>query len=268
MRHARVPVRSVSDPNERSSRPASKPIWTTAASMKDNRRLQNVRLVTYLIATGTAAWVVAVAAPAPAGARVVDTGCAHPYAYAGKAGGLAASGVVATITALGPPSVPGGHIAAWVGVGGRGLGPRRTDAWIQVGLSGRPGGIRHVYYELALPGRAPAYVVVEPNVADGASHRVAVVAERRERWSVWVDGRRRAGPFRLQGSAAWRPVATAETWDGGSTGCNRFRYRFADVATRSATGRWAPLVTGAAIVSRGYAIDRRRAASFVASATF
>ena len=36
------------------------------------------------------------------------------------------------------PNVLHGHVAAWVGVGGAGLGPGSTDEWLQVGISARP----------------------------------------------------------------------------------------------------------------------------------
>jgi len=47
------------------------------------------------------------------------------------------------------------------------------------------------------------------------------------------------------------PIATAESWDGGSGGgCNGFLYRFRQVSIASAPGgSWVPLVGGYAIIS-------------------
>ena len=41
---------------------------------------------------------------------------------------------MATVTMTTGPRVAGGHVAAWVGVGGVGLGPNGTDQWLQVGF--------------------------------------------------------------------------------------------------------------------------------------
>ena len=78
------------------------------------------------------------------------------YSYAGLLASSARYGVSAAISLLGSPTVRGGHVAAWVGVGGTGMGPGGTDEWLQVGLASfdRPDG--RLYYELALPDRTAA----------------------------------------------------------------------------------------------------------------
>jgi hypothetical protein len=167
------------------------------------------------------------------------------YSYAGVASRASVSGVGATLTSLASPAVQNGHVAGWVGVGGAGLGPHGTSEWIQVGYSGFPGiSVGSLYYEIALPGRAPQYHEVLSNVSAGATHRVAVleIARHRGWWRVWVDGRRASRPYHLPGSDGWRGVATAENWGGGVRACNAFAYRFHRVVvTRQPGGSWHPL---------------------------
>jgi len=169
------------------------------------------------------------------------------YAYAGVAGMTAVSGVGATVT----PGTSGfdivaGHVAGWVGVGGPGEGPGGSDEWLQVGLSSFPSWDGHdVYYELALPGGQPTYHRVAAGVPAGSPVRVAVL-EMRGRpgwWRVWVNREPVSAPIRLPEShARWRPVVTAESWDGGTDACNAFLYSFdrISIATRPG-GLWSPL---------------------------
>ncbi|TML40167.1 MAG: hypothetical protein E6G25_06055, partial [Actinobacteria bacterium] len=64
--------------------------------------------------------------------------CRHGYAYAGYAGRDGADGVAATISATAPSSVPTGHAAAWVGVGGIHAGPDGASEWLQAGIAAFP----------------------------------------------------------------------------------------------------------------------------------
>jgi hypothetical protein len=191
------------------------------------------------------------------------------YSYAGVQSLVPAHGVSARLTAVSVPRVQSGHVAAWVGVGGAGLGRNGADEWLQVGLSAYPGTRTELYYELAQPGSTPAYHVLDASVAAGTIHRVAVL-EMRGRpdvWRAWVDGSAVSPPLYLPGShGAWRPVATAETWDGGRPACNGYGYRFDEVrvATR-AGGAWIPLSNGRWLESPGYRVRSRTAAAFVAS---
>src|SRR5258708_22225275 len=105
-----------------------------------------------------------------------------------------ASGVRAKLRYLAAPAVQNGHVAGWVGVGGRGLGPNGSDEWIQVGYSGFPGlRVGSLYYEVALPGSSPRYFEVSSNIHQGSKHRVAVleVGNKHGWWRGW--GERPAG---------------------------------------------------------------------------
>src|SRR4051812_9020353 len=96
------------------------------------------------VATATVAAACALAAPT--GGAAVGACGASGYSYAGVAGWTAVRGVAATLTAEAWPDVASGHVAAWVGVGGSGYGPRGTDEWIQAGLAGFPDGRNELYY--------------------------------------------------------------------------------------------------------------------------
>lgn len=169
------------------------------------------------------------------------------YVYAGVAGNGPVAGVGARITPL--PSafqVRAGHIAGWVGVGGPGQGPNGSDEWIQVGFSAFPGSVgSDLYYEVARPGSAITYHRVRAAVAAGMSMRVSVLEmhARRDWWRVWVDGAPVTAPIHLPAShERWRPVVTAESWDGGEPTCNDFLYQFAAIRTAASPGgTWAPL---------------------------
>jgi hypothetical protein len=63
-------------------------------------------------------------------------------------------------------------------------------------------------------------------------------------WRVWLNHKPVSPPIRLPGSdMAWSPIATAESWDGGTGGtCNTFLYRFRQVSiARASGGGWHPL---------------------------
>lgn len=45
-----------------------------------------------------------------------------------------------------------GFVAAWVGVGGPGLGPNCADEWLQSGYVSFDTGEQEIYYELMQPG--------------------------------------------------------------------------------------------------------------------
>lgn len=195
--------------------------------------------------------------------------CAGGYTYAGRLNTSRAHGVRATLTALSSPQVAAGHVAAWVGVGGAGQGQNGTDAWIQVGLSAFPGSESRLYYEVARPGSPPTYTEVESSIRTGERFRVAVleVAHRPDFWRVWVNGRAVSAPVELRGSSGrWRPIATAESWAGGGSACNRFTYRFEDVRVAAATGgSWRSFVGGHTFLDAGYRLVDRSRTTFVAT---
>lgn len=133
------------------------------------------------------------------------------YSYAGLLGSALAYGVAADLRAKSLPSVRSGHVAAWVGVGGYGLGRNGTNAWLQAGLITRARGAAVVYYEVTRPGYKPRLVAVRDALA-GRSYRVGVLelAQRPGWWRVWVDGRPVTKPISLPGShGAWEATATA-----------------------------------------------------------
>lgn len=202
-----------------------------------------------------------VTATATAGAGNAKA-CRSGYAYAGIAGANVSRGAAATISPAFLPTVRAGHVAAWVGVGGRGLGPHGTDVWLQAGLAAYPGKSVHLYYELMLPsGRR--YVELGAPVSHGDRHRVAVheLPARPEIWIVELDGRPASDPIHLPGShAAWPAVATAENWTPAGQACNnRFSFRFDSLSLDG--GRQTQTV-----LTRPFRLVRTSAASFDAAA--
>lgn len=194
------------------------------------------------------------------------------YSYAGLGAASRAYGIGATVTPLASFSIPTGHIAGWVGVGGPRQGPGGTDEWLQVGYNA-VGGIdgSNLYYEVTRAGGQPTYHQIAANIPAGRAVRVAVL-EMRARpnwWRVWVNGSPASRAIKLPGShGRWAPIATAESWDGGSGGtCNEFLYRFHRIAIAHAPGgAWAPLAGGISIGSPSVRLHRSRAsASFVAA---
>ena len=204
-------------------------------------------------------------APAWAGAP-----CASSYSYAGFANAGSGYGIKATVTTVDIPDVAWGHVAAWVGVGGPGIGPNGEDEWIQVGFAGFASGDTGLYYEVTVPGSGPRYTEVAADVTPGVAHRIAVLemAGRASTWRVWVDGVPASEPVFLAGShGAWTPMATAESWNGGRASCNRFEYRFESVmVARSAGGGWHALDPGTTFEDPGYQVVTRAPAGFLARA--
>jgi hypothetical protein len=217
--------------------------------------------------------IVAVSAVSLGGAsRVLACGNTSGYSYAGLGAPSPAFGISAIITPLDAFDVINGHVAGWVGVGGPGEGPGGTDEWLQIGYAGFPGGIgSDIYYEVAQPGRRPAYHQVAPALPAGSASRVAVV-ELRSRpnwWRVWLNRRPVSPAIHLAASHdAWRPIATAESWDGGTGGtCNTFLYRFRRVSiAHAAGGDWHQLTNGIPIRSSATRVQHGRgSAGFLAA---
>jgi hypothetical protein len=192
------------------------------------------------------------------------------YSYAGFEHARTARGIRASLVAIARPDVESGHVAAWVGVGGPGLGAGGSDAWIQVGLDAFRGTGSKLYFEVNQPSAGLRYTELADGIAEGARYQVAVleIAGRAGWWRVWVNGDPASAPLYLPGSSGrWRPVATAETWDGGRPACNRFAYRFEDlaVATRPG-GSWTHFVAGGRFEDPGYRLLLQAANTFVARA--
>jgi hypothetical protein len=210
-------------------------------------------LISFVVLVGAV-----VAGAFSSGPAAADASCGHAgYSYAGFQALSPAHGVRASIVALGAPQVEHGLVAAWVGVGGPGQGAGGSDAWIQVGLSAFHGTDSQLYVETNRPGLGPRYAVVRDQVAPGSRHRVAVLEVHRRPgwWQVWVDGASVSDPVYLPGSSGrWRPIATAETWDGGRRVCNLFAYRFGDLSVAGRGGAWRSFRSGYRFQDPGYRV--------------
>jgi hypothetical protein len=194
-------------------------------------------------------------------------GCPPGYAYAGLYATKAVAGVAASLTMLQQPSVDGGHVAAWVGIGGSGLGPRDTDEWLQVGLASFDDPQGRLYYELALPHKKPKFVELEDGIEPGQVVRVAVLELpfHPNDWVV-ITPQGIVGPFHLPGShGRWGPVATGESWAKQGGFCNTYDYRFGGVESASA-GDWHRVTHTEKLQDPGWVVKRESRSSFRAAA--
>ncbi len=207
-----------------------------------------------LLATASVAMLALVAGAATASA------CGrNGYSYAGLAAPTVGSGISAVITPLGSFDIPNGHVAGWVGVGGPGEGPHGTDEWIQIGLSGFPGLYTDVYYEVARPHHNPVYHEVVANPPADHPYHFAVLEDRPNTWRVWMNGKPVSPRIYLpQSHNQFMPIATAESWDGGTGGaCNHFLYGFQHVKIANRPrGRFHNLVGGSKIRSAQTTMQR------------
>jgi hypothetical protein len=210
-----------------------------------------------------AAWLAAT----PAWANEPRTGAG--YSYAGLVGTRGVHGIAGVLSAVDAPVVRAGHVAAWVGLGGRYEGPGGADEWLQVGLNTVPGTGNRLYYEYARPGDPITYVEVDSNVATGRTVRVMVLemAGHPNTWRVWVDGRPVSAPILLPGSThRLTPFATSEDCDPGEPAANSYTYRFDGLRTASAPGGvWRPFVSSSVRQDAGNRVLQSTTSSFVAS---
>jgi hypothetical protein len=183
-------------------------------------------------------------------ARALACGNSEGYSYAGIGAPSNAYGISAWIAQVNAFDVLNGHIAGWVGVGGPDEGPNGSNEWLQVGYAGFPSITgSDIYYEVARPGRYPTYHQVSAGVAVGTYTKVTVLEmhNRPNLWRVWVNHKPVSAPIRLPEShGGLVPIATAESWDGGTGGmCNDFSYRFRRVSiARAPGGDWQQLTSG------------------------
>ena len=190
--------------------------------------------------------------------------CPPGYAYAGLYTTKPVAGVAATLTMLAKPRIDAGHVAAWVGVGGAGMGPGGTDEWLQVGFASfdRPDG--RLYYELALPHQQPKFVELASGIQPGQELRVAVLELpfHPNDWVV-VTPQGIAGPFHLPRShGRWSPLATGESWTRtGASICNTYDYRFRGIQT-DANGDWHALRNSLKLQDSGWRVQRESPSSF------
>jgi hypothetical protein len=195
--------------------------------------------------------------------------CPKGYSYGGVYSPSKAAGIAATISMLDTPAVFGstGHVAGWVGVGGPGLGPHGEDEWLQVGLAtfgdsseGR------LYYELAVPGRAPEYVELASGIVPGVKVRVALLELQfaRDAWIV-VSPAGFSGPFYLpHNHQAWAPVATAESFSE-TRQCNRYAYKFGRLELARRDGTWRAMRHSETLRDPGWNLRRHGPSAFSAT---
>ncbi|MES1248210.1 MAG: hypothetical protein ABUS54_11120 [Actinomycetota bacterium] len=183
-------------------------------------------------------------------------GCANAgYSYGGVETTAPARGLSATLSTLRRLDVASGHVAAWVGVGGAAQGANGADEWLQIGISAFPGGRTEIYYEVTLPNRKTRYTTVR-RLSAGGSHRVAVTETAPNVWQASLDGRAVSRAFTLPGSdGRWRPTVTTESYDGGYTACNAYRFRLGGIAVDGGTPALHPFSNGGHTLHRLAAND-------------
>jgi hypothetical protein len=192
------------------------------------------------------------------------------YSYAGLGAPGRGFGISATLTSVADFDVRGGHVAAYVDVGGPGEGPGGSNEWLQIGLSRFPGVTgSDAYYEVALPGRFPVYHQLAAGLPAGRPVKVALseIHKRPNWWRVWLNGSAASRPIRLPEShGRWQPIATAESWEGGAgASCENFLYNFRRIRIAHALGGgWHPLSGGRIVRSSGTHIRRRTGDGFFA----
>ena len=198
-------------------------------------------LVFAALAACAAAALARPAAPATASHRT--TSCWSGYSYDGVQGSSRTYGVGTTLTLQRPSDVTVGHVAAWIGVGGPGMGPGGSDEWVQAGIVHEEDGTDALYYEYKRPGDADATYVWLQEAVPGVAYSLFVYerATQRDAWRVMLNGVKVSDPIVLPGShGAFQAVATAENWDGGVAGsCNLYNFDFSNLAVRSQfAGAW------------------------------
>jgi hypothetical protein len=192
--------------------------------------------------------------------------CPGGYTYAGLYTDKPVSGVAASLSMENMPNVDGGHVAAWVGVGGSGLGPGGVDEWLQVGLASFEQPEARLYYELTLPGKNPKFTELASGIKPGEVLHVAVLELpfQPNDWIV-ITPKGIEGPFHLPAShGKWGPVATGESWAKGGSLCNTYSYRFDGVQVASGHG-WTPMRHSLKLQDRGWRVHRLSPSSFSAA---
>ncbi len=101
---------------------------------------------------------------------------------------------------------------------GRALVPKGETMWLQAGLAALPETPVMLYARSHARATTPCSSRSRQNVAVGVGHRLAVLemSGRPGVWRVWLNGQPATEPIVLEGShRLWKPIATAETWNGG-----------------------------------------------------
>jgi hypothetical protein len=185
------------------------------------------------------ATVASLAAGADAGrtSPLVQSGCKMNYDYTGVQNTGPSSGIRTYLTTVKKPDVKAGHVAGWVGVGGPGLGPHKTDEWVQVGYSAFTTGETQIYYEVAQPNKPPAYHTVVATLSPSAKNRVGVLEVHDGSWEVLLNNKAVSPVISLpQSHDKFTPQALGETWNGGTTKCNVYGYGFGQVEVAQKPG--------------------------------
>jgi hypothetical protein len=194
---------------------------------------------------GLAALLLASIAATSHPTSVPTADCWSGYSYDGVQSVGDAYGVGATLTLEQPSRVAAGDVAAWIGVGGEGLGPGGSDEWVQAGIERDAAGPDTLYYEYKRPGDAVATSVALQTAAQGLRYSFFVYerAAQADTWQVTLDGVKVGAPIFLPGShGTFHPIATAENWDGGVAGtCNGYAFGFSTLSVRRTWGGgWEP----------------------------
>jgi hypothetical protein len=154
------------------------------------------------------------------------------YGYAGLQSATATSGVRANLRVVKKPTVHAGHVAGWIGIGGTGMGPGGVAQWLQAGYSAFPDGSLQIYYEVTLPGKAPAYHLLKSKAAPGETHLISIleVSGKNGRWRVWLGSSAVSPAYYLEGShGKYAPQGIGESWSPHSTACNTYDWLFDDL---------------------------------------
>jgi hypothetical protein len=196
-------------------------------------------------------------------------GCSD-YAYAGVIGPDTAGGASGTIVEQVEPQVPNGHVAAWVGVGGAGMGPGGKDEWLQTGIyKDYDQAASHLYYEVKLPGYEKAKLVSLGPVVANAAKTFKIQESSPNHWAAYVNGRQRSPVYLLPKShSSFKPVFTAEQWGGSnpSNTCNTYNFKFTDLKVRRNDSPTFNALSGASrLVLPGFKLSLDTPNSFVAS---
>ena len=239
----------------------------------DLRRMRARRFLALLVGVLSVVAFVGAAKTATAGRACLAGARDGGYSYAGHQAAFRGHGVRATITLTRAPAVDAGHVAGWVGVGGRGQGASGGDAWIQAGIASLRTLGTVLYVEIKREGHDPELVLVDDLVVMGRAYRIAVVevVGRAGAWQVRVDGEPVTGPIGMQGSSGrWAPIVTAESWNAGTPTCNAFGFRFDDVSVSRGGGSWRPFVSGHRFLDGTHTLreltgSRVQASTFVAA---
>src|SRR5262249_46947653 len=114
-------------------------------------------------------------------------GCGDADKDSGNQDAAPQAGVRAPVSTITPPGVIFGQTAAWLGVGGLGLGPHGADEWLQAGYSGFTTGQKQIYYEVTTPGANPQYHTVKDTLDPTEKHVVGVIEITPNVWQAYVD---------------------------------------------------------------------------------